>query len=336
MPYERGEDIIIGLGLEDTRGVAVAPQIYIAGITPSGIKTELEYKEIEETVASGMKTQGLEITQTRAAGDLECYLKSNSIGYILKSLLGSCSSVAKEAPNADVYDHTFILDTDVEAPSLTLALQKSIQAYRYLLSVVSSFELSVTPDNLVIAKTDFLSKQEEEVSQFTPSFSSDDTKFRQQDVSVKIADSIEELDGENALVLKGFTLKIASGVAGDPRIGDLKFDNILSKVREIEGSLEGTYKAKTFYDLFKAGAHKAMRLEMTRSDITIGESENPALKIDLPRVSFSGYDQDRAIDDVVNEKIDFKAHYDGSEAKGIEIVLTNEIPEYVAEEESPS
>jgi len=337
MPYERGEDIIIGAGLEGTRGVAVAPQIWIPGRTPSGIKTELEKKEIEETVASGMKSQGSEITQERANGDLECNLKVNSIGYLLKSLLGGCSSdESEESGNEGVFIHTFTLDTNVEAPSLTLSLQKTIQAYRYLLSVVGSLELDVKPDDLVVAKAEFVSKEEKEVEQFLSSFSEDDVNFRQQDVVIKIASDLSGLDAAEAMIVKGLTLKITSGAEGEPRVGDKKFNNILSKVREIEGSIEKSYIAKTLYDVFKLGGYQAMRIEMERSDVTLGASLHPKLKIDLSKVSFKGYDQERVLDDIVGEKIDFTAHYDESETSGIEAILTNEIPEYIPEEESES
>ncbi len=71
-----------------------------------------------------------------------------------------------------------------------------------------------------------------------------------------------------------------------------------------------------------------MRIEMTRSDVTIGASANPKLVIDLPKVSFEGLEPDRPLDDVVSENVSFNAHYDSTTAKAITATLSNTVVSY--------
>jgi len=331
MSIEKGDQIIIGAALEDpaSRGTAKAAQVWIPGRAPSDIITVLEKKPIQETKATKFDSYGSEIVGKKEEGGLEFNLRCQSIGYLLKSLLGASTPVAKSSPNQAVFDHTFTINTDPQNPSLTLSLQSSIQAYQYLLALVSKLEIKVSTDDLIVAVASFLAKSEEEHDAFSPSFSSADYYFRHQDAKVKIAANLVGLDAAEPLVIKDFSLGIDNKARVDPAVGNLNPADVLGIDTIIEGTLSGNYKDKSNYDIFKAGDYKAMRLEMERADITIGSNMHPKLKIDLPRVSFEKYDPDRPLDDIVSEGIGFKAHYSEADTKGIEVVLTNLIESYV-------
>ena len=111
-------------------------------------------------------------------------------------------------------------------------------------------------------------------------------------------------------------------------IGSLTAVDVLALLMEIGGSMTLDYQGATYHDLFTAGTYKAMRIEMTRSDVTIGSSSNPKLQIDLSKVSFEDLTPDRPLDDTVKENISFLAHYDVATAKAISVVLTNLITTY--------
>jgi len=93
---------------------------------------------------------------------------------------------------------------------------------------------------------------------------------------------------------------------------------------------EMSFYYKTNRDYFTAGLYKALRVEIERTDKTIGTSSHPKLVIDLPKVSFETWTPDRPIDDIVGESVELTAHYDGSEgvAKAIDITLVNETANY--------
>ncbi|GAH83683.1 unnamed protein product, partial [marine sediment metagenome] len=118
MPYIRGEDINIGIGMENpaARGVVVPPQVWIPGRTPTDIKPEIVKIELKETRASGVDTQGSEIVQKGVVGGLEFNVRCKSIGYLLKSWLGACST-GSALGGGNCWKHTFtILAQNPEHP----------------------------------------------------------------------------------------------------------------------------------------------------------------------------------------------------------------------------
>ena len=330
MSVEKGDQVILGVGFQATRDTPVDPQVWVPGRTPSGVKLELEKKLIQETKATKVESYGSEIVQKKVVGDHEFNLRCQSLGYFLKSLLGSCSSVAKSAPNDAVYDHTITIDTDPQNPALSLGLQSTIQAYRCALAIVSKLEINIPPDDIVYATASFLAKSEAEHASFSPSFSSDDKYFRHQDATIKIATNLAGLDAAEALSLKEFKLAIDNKGRVDPVIGSLDASDVLGMEMAIEGNLSLNYGAKTYHDIFADGDYKAMRITLERDDVTIGSDQHPKLNIDLARISFEGYSPDRPLDDIVKEGIDFKAHYSETDSKMFEMILTNLITAYTS------
>ena len=98
---------------------------------------------------------------------------------------------------------------------------------------------------------------------------------------------------------------------------------------DLEGA-EMNFYYKTDRDYYTAGLYKAMRIEIERTDKTIGTTNNPKLIINLPKVSFETWSPDRPIDDIVSQSVELTAHYDGSVgvAKAIDVTLVNETTNY--------
>ena len=332
MAYLLGENVNLGIGGESAaaRGTVVAPSIWVAARTPTGIRPVLEKTLLRETTGSGVQSQGSEVVGKRIEGDLEFNVKSQSIGWILRSLLGSSVSVAKSGGNSSVYDHTFSLLTgNPQHPTLSLGLsQLGQQDYVYNGGVATSLELRTPVNDLVNATAAFVARNETTVADYTISFGSNDVAFRQQDIIIKFAATAAGLDAASPISLKDFSLSINSNARPDMNIGSLTATDVISLLMEIGGSLTMDYKDSTYHDLFVAGTYRAMRIEMTRSDVTIGASANPKLVIDLPKISFEGLEPDRPLDDVVKENISFTAHYDSTTAKAITATRTNLLPTY--------
>ena len=332
MAYILGENVNLGIGGESAaaRGTAVAPSIWVPGRTPTGIRSVIEKALLRETTGSGVQSQGSEIVGKRIEGDLEFNVKSQSLGWILRSLLGSSSSVAKTGGNTAVYDHTFSLLTgNPQHPTLTLGLaQLGAQHYAYNGCVVSSLELRTPLNDLVNATASFVGRNETAVANYTVAFANTDVSFRQQDIVIKFATTVAGLDAASSISLKDLSLSINSNARPDMNIGSLTATDVISLLMEITGSFSIDYQGTTYRDLYNAGTYRAMRIEMTRSDVIIGASANPKLVIDLPKVSFESLDPDRPLDDTVKENIGFTAHYDSTTAKAITATLTNTITTY--------
>lgn len=323
-----GENIKLGVGKESTRGTAVAPAMWIAGRVPTSIKTVLEKALIKESKGSRAMSQDSVITSQRVEGELEFNVRNASIGYLLLSLLGSVNSV--ESADSGIYDHTFTVDVDEpQAPTLTTAISRGGgQDYQIPRTVISSIQLSMVQGDVVYATAGFLGEVENEVSDYSPAFATDDHLFTRQNVSVKFANDVAGLSGASAKCLTEINLNISNSARPKVCLGSLTPQDIIALLIDVNGSFKMDYVDKAFYDLYKAGTPQAMEITITNDAVDIGASSNPEIKITLPKVSFEGYDEDRPIDDITNEGIDFVAHYDNDEAEQIEVVVKNEETSY--------
>lgn len=327
-----GEQVQLGVGIEDVRGTGVAPQAWIPARTPAGIVSVVEKVPIKETRGSGIASQGSEIVQKRAEGDLEFNVRSATIGYFLLSLLGDVDSVYALSAGT----HTFTRQVSgPQNPALTLALaQPGVQHYEYALAVVSSLEIRTPIDDLVNATVSFVGKGEANHANYTPAFDEDDDViFRNHDVTIKFADNVAGLAAAPAVCINEFALTIANNSRAKQCIGNVNPTDIFSLISEISGNFVADFEDPAdYYDIFKAGTYKAMRITMERDDLpVIGTSAlRHKIEITLPRVSFDGYTPDRPIDDIVTESIDFMAHFDEDEEGAIEVVIQNAQEEYVA------
>lgn len=330
MSYLKGEDINIGIGMEDpaARGVFVTPQNFIPGRTPTGINADIVKALMKETMGSGMASQGAEVVQRKALGDLEFNVRNESIGYILKSLLGKCVSTVKETT---AYDHVLtVLTGDAQYPSLSLALsQLGFQHYAYNGALATKLSIKTPVDDLVNATAEFIALDEAEHADFTPAFQADDYIYRPQDITIKLATNLAGLDAANAINVKEFSIDLSN--AGKPQhcLGSVSPSDNLAGILEAVGNMILDYADDTYHDLVKNGTYQAMRIELQRSDITIGATSHPTIRIDLSRVSFDSNNPDRPIDDVVKDNLSFTAHGTIDSSEPIEITITNEMVDYL-------
>lgn len=329
MAYIKGEDINLGIARETVRGTPEAPATFIAGRTPTGVRLVVDKTPIRETRGGGMSSQGSVPVMKRAEGDLEFNVKNGSIGYLLLSLLGQVNSAA----NGDAYSHVFtILTGNPQHPTLTLALsQLGMQDYRYKKAIVTSLEIRTPVDDLVNATASFVGVDEEAVSDFTVAFPSTDHYFRHYDVTIKMAANVAGLAAASAMSVKEFSISMVNNGRVNQNIGELNPGDVLGIMHEITGSLVLDYTDETYHDIYAGEEYRAMQITMKRTDVELDDVDdtiNPEVTIVLPKVSFTNNEPDRPIDDIVSQGIEFMAHYDEDESKGIEVTIVNEIANY--------
>jgi len=332
MSLLKGEDLNLGVGMEDpaSRGTLVTPQGWIPARTPTGINVEVIKAMIKETKASGIASQGSEIVQRKASGDLEFNVRSEMIGYILKSLIGYCETASVYGT---VNSHTFgILANNPQFPTISLGLsQPNLQDYGYNGALVKSLELKTPVDDLVNATIEFEARDEAEHSNYTPAFIDTDYLFRPYDVEIKLASNIAGLAAAEAIDMKEFSLAIKNNGRAQQNIGTITPTDLIANLLEITGNMVVDYKGDTYHDYFKDGTYRAMQITLTRSDIDLEGGYNPSIIIQLAKVSFEGSNPDRPIDDIVRDSLNFTAHYSSDDSEAINIVLQNTVADYLKE-----
>lgn len=321
----RGEDIVLGVGVETVKGTGVTPAFWIPGRNPVTAGPRVNKVPVRETRATKMPSIGSEIVQKSGGGALEFNARVISLGYILKSLLGSVSSGAVAA-QAGAYDHVFtLLANEPEHPTLTGALSQpgAAQDYQFVRMLITALTLNWPIDDLLNGSFEFIAESENPVSAYTPSFTTTDHYFRPQDTTVKLAANLAGLAGATAMKVREASLDLSNNGRLLQHLGDVEGDAAVTGDFEVSGEFSVDYADATLHDVFTANTYKALSIKSENQAQTIGVSTYPAITIELPRITFESYDADRPIDDIVSEGIGFAGHYSISDSLGIRITLRN-------------
>lgn len=328
MADQPGRKINIGLGLEASRGTAEATKDYWVPVLDADVVDKTE--QVKDEASHGVKetSVAMDIVSTFAEGGYSAHLADTHIGVILKSLLGSLTSAANADASGAVYDHTITVgQSTVANPSLTVAYADDTQDYDYPLAVVRSIEISGEVGGYVDYTVNFVSKKGESDAGHTVAITSEN-RFRAQDVAFKVAAPQSGLDAAGATSIKAFSLSIENGARKDDVLGSTDPNDVVAPAMTISGSVTLNYADTTLRDLFTAGTARALRFDLTRSDVTIGTSANPEIKIDVHKATFANFDESRPLDDLVTQTIDFEAHYSTADSKSLTITLTNLVTAY--------
>lgn len=324
MSYIRGEDIVLGVGVETVKGTGVTPSFWIPGRAPTTGGPRVNKTPVRETRSTKMPSIGSEIVMKSAGGAMDFNARVISMGYLLKSLLGSVSSGAVAA-QAGAYDHVFtILPNEPEHPTLTGGVAVGGgQDYQLARLLVVAMTLNWPIDDLLNGSFEYIAENETEHADYTPSFSTADHYFRPQDTVLKLAANLAGLAGATAVKVKEASLDIKNNGKMLQHLGDMEGDAAIVGDMEITGDFAVDYIDKTMHDAFLANTYQALSIKSERTDVTIGVSTFPSILVELPRITFESYDQDRPIDDIVSQGIGFASHYSISDSLGIRITLRN-------------
>lgn len=304
---------IFGLAKEATRGVALSPTEWLPRVTAS-----FEDKTTTAVEAEGLgRIEGSDsehFLRRFAEGDIEFELNDRQIGMFLTSLIGASPTIA----GGPTYTHTYALSQTNQHQSLSVYYEDPDVNKLYPNAVVSSLEFTAEPDAIVKCSANIVSKGSRDWTNQTQSFTAIGNKFLQQHVQVKLAAAVGSLSGATALSVKNLTLTISANAQTDNTLGTAEPEDILNNQFTVEGSLTLNKEDDTYRGYMLNGTYRAM-------DITFNRSATSSLQFQFPRLSFTEWEQDRSLDDIVTQSINFKGHYDAANAAAIisTCILTN-------------
>jgi len=299
-----GRLVRLGLGVESTRGVGVAPTIWMPHVNTTLFPKVDEARDIGALGSLADSNDKL-VTEKYAEGDITAELRDQSIGYFLYAWLGAVSS----SGSGDEYEHSFSLSESNQHKSLTIVEKSDIVTQMYKLAMLSRFEINVTLDGLVQFTAGILAKNPVTTTQ-TPSITAEN-KFTKKGTKIYIAADLASLDAATALETKALTLTSDTGAERDSAHGTVQPVDILNKMMSIEGSLSLNYEDNTLRNYMVDGDTKAVRIDIEDLDTTL-DSNTPRLRIELPKVDFSEWEGNYALEDIVSQTIKFKANYDNT------------------------
>lgn len=298
----------LGIAIEATRGVPVAPTYWVPFVTMS----------FKDTIASASEEQGMGniadqdsfyVTMKMGEGEIESQLYDHALGYILSSLLGAVPSTSGSNP----YTHAFTLSQTNQAKSLSLYWSDPDRSYMFPLAVVDSLQISVEPEGIVSYTVGFKSKTARNWASQSPSFTTLGTKFLHQHLAVKLASAVGSLSGATAISLKNLDLTISRNTIFDSVMGTVEPEDVLSQHISVEGSLNLNLEDDTYRNYMLANTYRAMELKLLASS-------SSSLTFQFPRVSFNEWEPDYTLDEVAKQTINLKGNYDA--ANGLDIIST--------------
>jgi hypothetical protein len=324
MTFVFGEKVNIGLG-----GSASNPAIWVPGRTPTGFKPVIGKTMIRETRGGRAASQASEIVRKHAEGPLEFNVRSNSMHYILRSLLGSAAGSLKGGESA-VYDYEYrVTDSPIHRYNPLALASGAFKSYHYPKGFVKSLELRTPVSDVVNATVQMQATTEEErESAYSPAFTDDDFLFRNHEVTIKLAADVDGLAAAPELKVKEFSNTINNNGRGNQTIGNLTDDDILGMIFDVSGNMVLDCEGETIRDIYTGGVYRALQITLERNT-TIGEASKPKYVFTYPRISIENWTPDRPMDDIIKDNIEFIAHWDEDEGGQIFVDGVNEIAEDV-------
>jgi len=305
-----GRRVKLGVAMESSRGVGVAPAMAIpfAGLT---LMPKVDSILVENALGQIADTEDRLIEEKYAEGEIEAPLRDQTFAYILASLIGASPS---SSGSSGEFVHDFTLANTNQHKSLTLTVIDGIQSEMLKLAMINSLEITAELGGLVKYTAGFISKVGvNTTATATPSV---ENLFTKKGVQVKIAANLAGLDAASVLELKSLTLTINKNAERDSVLGSEEPIDVLNKQFSVEGSLNLTLESQAYRNYMLDNSKKAMRIDIINPDVSLN-TNNPRLRIELPRVSFDGFEPDRSLEDIMKQTINFKAHYDLTNSQDI-------------------
>jgi hypothetical protein len=147
-------------------------------------------------------------------------------------------------------------------------------------------------------------------------------------LAFKIASAQSGLTGATAIPLKSAALRFNQNVEADDSLGAVAPTDFLNKNFTIEGEVEAVFQNESeFKTHFNAGTARALRFDLTSTTL-IGSSSVPKITIDLHSVVFTEMSRPIRINDIVIQRLSFKAHYSIADSKIATVTCINATTSY--------
>jgi hypothetical protein len=295
-----------GIAKEATRGTAVATPTFWIPRSVISFDDKVETAREEEGLGKLADSDASFVTQKMGEGSVETNLDDKTLGIILTSLIGA-SPVSTGGPT---YTHTFTLSNSNQHKSLTLAYKDPDLTKIFPLSVVDSLKMTIEQNAIVQFEITFKSRVGRDWTTLTADFTGLGNKFLHQHLVFKLASAVGSLAASTAISLKKLELNISANTTFDSVLGTVEPEDILGQQFSVEGSVELNKEDETYRNYMLAGTYKAM-------DISLVRASNSSLQLQFPRVDFTEWEQDRTLNEIVSQKINFKGNYDAANALDI-------------------
>lgn len=309
----------IGIGLESTRGTAVAPAYWVP-VQSYSVDDNVEYVKNDSALGVIAEHNAADITKRWSEGDYSGKIFLDSVGEELAAVLGATPSSSQRA-SSGVYDHTYIMTNNNQHKSLTVAYKDGVQDVRMPFCMVNTWSLDIVVDDYVKRTISLMGKKSADASN-TAAFT-DENEFIPKDGVFKVASSQAGLAGASAVNITAFSMEIAKNPEAVYALGSNEPEDIINKQFAVTGSVELYFEDETFRDYALDGTKRAMRIQLLDTDTDLGSSHNPELYFDFYNVVFDEFSRSWDANDPLKQTLNFEALYSITDSTLLTCRLTN-------------
>ena len=324
-----GRLIQVGIAKETSRGTAIAQPTFMIAFADLAVDDKNERALDEQALGVIEGSAGESIVREWSEAEITAPIGVEHFPLVLLATLGSLSTSIGTATGTPC-THTITVQEGAQHQSLTLHVDDPVggQDYKHALAVPGSLELAFERDNFLNYSVNFMAKQGAAAS-VTP-VAVTEKRFLPQHLTFRVATTQAGLGSGTAIALKSAMLTINQNAEGDYVLGSTAPVDFLNKQFEIEGEVEALWQSETdFKTNSLTGTARALRFDIINTGEVIGGgSTNPSLRIDLHKVIFEPITRAIKLNDMVSQKLSFKAHYSVTDSKMVTITAVNATQSY--------
>lgn len=314
----------LGINRETQRGTATGTPAFMI----AWAEVDLEDKDLRavDDMTYGVieGSAGESIVKQWAEASIKAPIGDKHFPLLLYSTLGTLSTVVGTATGTPC-THTITVQEGAQHQSLSLLLDDPVggQDYIHANCVVAELEIAYERENF-LSYTATLKGQKGAQASVTP-IAVSENRFLPQHVVFKLATTQSGLTAASAIALKSASLRISQNIQDDDVLGAVAPVDFLTKNFTIEGELEATFQNETdFKTNSLTGTARAMRLDLINTSAVIGTgSTNPSLRIDLNKVVFQPISKPLRNNDIITQRVSFRAHWDSATSTMVTITAVN-------------
>lgn len=324
-----GRLLQVGIARETSRGTAVGTPTFMIAFAELDID-EKDTRVIDEQsrgIIEGSVDES--IVKQWMEGIIKAPIGDKHFPLILYATLGTLSSVTGTATGTPYY-HTITVQEGAQHQSLTIQVDDPLggQDYTHALSVISQIEINYEREAFLSYTANVRGKKGVAAT-VTPATVSEN-RFLPQHLTFKVAATQSALDAASAIPIKSATLRINQNIQDDDVLGNIAPQDFLNKQFQIEGEIEAIWQNESdFKTNSLTGTARALRLDLANTGAVIGTgSTNPRLQIDLHKVQFQPVTRPIRLNDLVMQRVAFRAHYSTADSKMVTITAVNNQSSY--------
>ncbi len=318
----------MGIAKETSRGTPEAAASYWIPFSEAAMDERRDFVTEDQSRGVIEGSAGERLVKKFVEASVKAPIGDRHFGLVLLAALGSVNSAAHSGETI-VYDHTFSVNESAQHQALSLFLDDPLGGadYKHGLGTVKSLEIKYERGRMIDYALSLLAKTGTSAT-LTPSTVTENL-FLPQHATFKLATNLAGLAAASATVIRSLSLKIEKNIEHDDVLGNVEPSDFLNKQFVISGELEATWQNESdFKTAFLAGTQKALRIQLQDATTTLGIASNPTLTIDLAKVIFGELSRPISVNNVIMQRLQFKAHYSISDTKMVQAVLTNLVATY--------